>query len=98
MQVAVESPQSGVAPVELRHTGIVEVVSHLVSLPHLHTPLTQVLEIDKSHKDVPQTHWHIPRGSMTSDLASNPVVHVTIAHGSKLRTQNHAIIQIQEKL
>ena len=94
MQVAVESPQSGVAPVELRHTGIVEVVSHLVSLPHLHTPLTQVLEIDKSHKDVPQTHWHIPYGCMTSDLASNPDVHVTIAHGAKLRIQNNEIIQM----
>ena len=94
MQVAAETPQSGVVPVELKHAGIVEVVSHCVAVPHLHTPLSQVLEIDKSHRDVPQTHWHIPYGCRTSDLASNPVAHVTIAHGSKLSTQNISIVQM----
>ena len=51
-----ESSRAGVVPVELKHSGIVEVVSHLVAEPHLQTPLTQVLETDKSHRDVPQTH------------------------------------------
>ena len=69
-----------------------------MSVPHLHTPPTQVFEIDRSHRDVPQTHWHIPYGCMTSDLASNPAVHVTIAHGAKLGIQNNEIMKVQEQM
>ena len=79
MQVAVESPQPGVALLELKHDGIVEVLSHDVPPPHLQIPLSQVFEIDKSHKDVPQRHWHTP----SVDVAVSPVPHVTPVQGSK---------------
>ena len=79
LQVAVESPQSGVVLLDVKHDGLFEVLSHDVSPPHLQIPLSQVFEIDKSHKDVPQRHWHTP----SVDVAVSPVPHVTPVQGSK---------------
>ena len=56
LQVASELPKAGVSAAELKHVGVVEVLVHGLSEPHLHTLFTQVLEIDTSHKDVPHVH------------------------------------------
>ena len=79
MQVAVESPQPGVALLEVKQDVMVEVLSHDEPPPHLQIPFSQVFEIDKSHKDVPQRHWHTP----SVDVAVSPVPHVTPVQGSK---------------
>ena len=78
--VAPESPQVGVAPSELRQTGIVEVLMHCVAEPHLQSSLAHVLELDKSHKDVAQRHWHIPKVF----IPVRPEAHDTPSQGSEI--------------